>query len=573
MTPDEPQTRSDASVQIAYLTAELAEERETLDAVNRIGTLLSAELNLDRLVQAATDAATELTGAEFGSFFYNVVDDSGESYILYTISGVPREMFTHFPMPRNTPVFGPTFRGEGIIRLDDVTQDPRYGRMDTYHGMPPGHLPVRSYLALPVVSRSGAVLGGLFFGHSRTGVFTERAGRNVQALVAQLAAAMDNARLFGEALRATEEARSATARALQEVEERKRAEDALVMETRHAALRADVSAALAQGGPLRAVLQRCAEPLVRHLDGAFARIWTVDAEENVLVLQASAGMYTHVDGPHGRVPIGDKKIGQIAAEKMPYLTNDVLADTRISEKEWARREKMVAFAGYPLLIEDRVVGVVALFARHELPLSTLEEIAAVADMLAQGVERKRMEQRLTESELRQRTLVKDVLASVTDGRLRLCSSTADLPARLPPIGGEPISLSKYTLRALRNRATDAAHVAALPHERELDLLTATNEAAMNAVVHAGGGSATVGADAETGAVQIWVEDRGGGIDMRSLPRATLDRGYTTAGTLGHGFKMVLNTIDAVWLLTGPEGTTVVLSQGREALKPGWLDRV
>src|SRR6185369_2145438 len=185
------------------------EQTETVETINSIGKILSAELELKRLVQAVTDAATELTGAKFGSFFYNDIDEKGEYYSLYAISGVPREHFENFPMPRNTDLFGPTFRGENVIRLDDVKKDPRYGKNSPYYGIPPGHLPVTSYLAVPVVSRSGEVLGGLFFGHPKVGVFTERAERIVVGLASQAAIAIDNARLFQkaqEAKRAAEEA-------------------------------------------------------------------------------------------------------------------------------------------------------------------------------------------------------------------------------------------------------------------------------------------------------------------------------------------------------------------------------
>ena len=112
-----------------------------------------------------TDAGVELSHAQFGAFFYNVIKEDGEAYTLYTLSGAPREAFEKFPMPRNTAIFEPTFRGRGPVRSDDILADPRYGKSAPYHGMPEGHLPVRSYLAVPVVSRSGEVLGGLFFGH------------------------------------------------------------------------------------------------------------------------------------------------------------------------------------------------------------------------------------------------------------------------------------------------------------------------------------------------------------------------------------------------------------------------
>jgi signal transduction histidine kinase len=128
-----------------------------------------------------------------------VTSAGGGSLTLYALSGVPREHFSKFPLPRNTAIFAPTFAGEGIVRLDDVTEDPRFGQNPPYHGLPEGHLPVRSYLAVPVVSRAGHTLGGLFFGHSRAGVFDERAEKIVRGLASQAAVAMDNAQLFKEA--------------------------------------------------------------------------------------------------------------------------------------------------------------------------------------------------------------------------------------------------------------------------------------------------------------------------------------------------------------------------------------
>ncbi len=368
--------------------AALREETEIVETVSRIGQMLSAELDLQKLVQAVTDAATELSGAQFGAFFYTVAGEAGESYTLYTISGVPREAFSRFPMPRGTDVFAPTFRGEGVVRLDDVRQDPRYGRNAPYAGMPAGHLPVVSYLAVPVISRSGRVLGGLFFGHEKPGVFTQRVERTVLGLAAQAAIAMDNAQLYREAQR--------------EIEERRRAQEAL-----------------------------------------------------------------------------------------------------------------------------------------------------------------------RESELRTRVFLRDVLGSVTEGRLRLCDSPADLPTPLPP-AGEPVSLSARAISGLRRCTKDTAIASHFPAERWQDLETAVGEAAMNAVVHAGGGEARVCAS-PGGTVQVWVRDQGAGIAVDSLHRATLERGFTTAGTLGHGFWLMLKTVDRVWLLTGPQGTTVVLEQQREAPEPSWLN--
>ncbi len=186
------------------IEAKLSLQTETLSTINQIGRVVSGELDLQKLVQAVTDAATELTGASLGAFFYRQVDENGENYTLYSISGVPREFFDKFPMPRNTPIFAVTFGGEGIICSDDITADPRYGHNSPFRGMPEGHPKVRSYLAIPVSSRVGEVLGGLLFGHPEVGVFGEREVSILEGLVAQVSVAMDNARLYAEAKRAIE---------------------------------------------------------------------------------------------------------------------------------------------------------------------------------------------------------------------------------------------------------------------------------------------------------------------------------------------------------------------------------
>lgn len=206
--------------------AELAlqDESYTLETLNRTGTALAAELDLERIVQSVTDAGVELTGAQFGAFFYNMLDEAGERFMLYTLSGAERSAFEKYPHPRATPVFAPTFKGEGIVRSDDITADPRYGQNPPYHGMPKDHLPVRSYLAIPVASRSGEIIGGLFFGHEDIGVFSERSERVMAGLAAQAAIAIDNARLFQTVQRANQTLEERVAERTRELE---RANDAL----------------------------------------------------------------------------------------------------------------------------------------------------------------------------------------------------------------------------------------------------------------------------------------------------------------------------------------------------------
>jgi PAS domain S-box-containing protein len=197
-------------------------------------------------------------------------------------------------------------------------------------------------------------------------------------------------RLLGVGLDITErkEAEESERRARREAE---RAAAQLVERTREAGLGADVGAALTAPAPLERQLQRCAEAMVSNLDAAFARIWALNDVTQVLELRASAGMYTHLDGPHGRVPVGKFKIGLIAEERQPHLTNEVVGDPRVGDQEWAQREGMIAFAGYPLMVDDRVLGVMAMFSRHALGDDTLRALASVADEVAIGIERARVE--------------------------------------------------------------------------------------------------------------------------------------------------------------------------------------
>ncbi|MBO0727426.1 MAG: PAS domain S-box protein, partial [Blastocatellia bacterium] len=207
---------------------------------------------------------------------------------------------------------------------------------------------------------------------------------------------------------------------IEDITESKRAEESKL---NGVALRADISAALAEHGlSLQSMLQKSVEAMVRHLDAAFARIWTLNPKESLLELQASAGLYTHLNGRHSRVPVGEFKIGLIARERQPHLTNDVGNDPRISDREWARENRIVAFAGYPLLVEDRVVGVMAMFARHPLTEDTVEAIATVAAPIAQGIERKRAEEarRASEEQFRILADTAPVMIWVSDAN-KLCT--------------------------------------------------------------------------------------------------------------------------------------------------------
>lgn len=200
---------SNPAARLHALQTALEEEVRRSDALVRIGEAIGSGRGVEDVVQTVVDGGVELTGAQFGAFFYNVVDSSGESYKLYTLSGAPRSAFDRYPMPRNTPLFAPTFAGQGIVRSDDIANDPRYGHNAPHTGMPDGHLPVRSYLAVPVLSRNGEVLGALLFGHSEPGRFAFAHERIVTGVAGQAAAAIDAIRSNEQALAEAERRRLA----------------------------------------------------------------------------------------------------------------------------------------------------------------------------------------------------------------------------------------------------------------------------------------------------------------------------------------------------------------------------
>jgi PAS domain S-box-containing protein len=187
---------------------------------------------------------------------------------------------------------------------------------------------------------------------------------------------------------------------VRDITERKRAEEELAERARQSVLRSEVSLAMTTASNLCTMLQRSCEAVVEHLDAVFARVWVFNAIDHVLELKASAGQYTHLNGPHSRVPVGHLKIGRIAQQRQPLITNDVQNDPHIGDPDWAQRENLVAFAGYPLMIENRLLGVLALFSRHLLTPHHLDALQSVVGQISLGIERKQASVALSVSEER-----------------------------------------------------------------------------------------------------------------------------------------------------------------------------
>jgi anti-sigma regulatory factor (Ser/Thr protein kinase) len=267
----------------------------------------------------------------------------------------------------------------------------------------------------------------------------------------------------------------------------------------------------------------------------------------------SSRFYAHGDGTVTKVPDPDKPRVQSLIIVPIQLENTVLGTAQIMSY------RLDAYTQDHLrLLEALLIQVAAatrnahLFQQMSAELSERRRVEAENSRLL-GEARKNV--------LRQRAFLRDVLASVTDGRLQLCDTLADLPALLP-LSSARVSLTQTSgLSQLRHEAQAAAEAVGLSEERGFDLVLAVGEAGMNAVVHTGAGTGQVYWDPERQLVHVRVEDQGAGIPVENLPRATLKRGFSTKATLGHGMKMILQTAGCLWLLTGPTGTMVVLEQG------------
>jgi PAS domain S-box-containing protein len=339
------QAEGDARQDQQRSEAAFREQAEILWTLNDVNQLVSAELDLDRLVQAVTDAGVELTGAAFGAFFYNQRNEEGESYTLYTLSGVSPDAFSSFPMPRNTQVFGPTFEGKGIIRVHDITQDPRYGHNLPYQGMPEGHLPVRSYLAAPVKSRSGEVLGGLFFGHPDPGVFSARAEHLAAGLASQAAVALDNARLFGQLQGSHAQLERRVHERTQELEAQAMSLDAFAAFTEAVGTETDVLT-LAQEA-IAVLRTRFPDDTIGYYEPEGElwklQVWTDAPVEILKALQ---------DG----LPSDTPMIRRILDARAPAFTDAWNAD----EEQLHGTTMYAAVGGYPLTIDGQVRGILSI---------------------------------------------------------------------------------------------------------------------------------------------------------------------------------------------------------------------
>ncbi len=360
-----------------------------LTTVMKAAQALSEEIVLEQLLSTLMQVLIENAGAENGCLILPkdgklVIEAIQSSRITQAnvLQSIPIESSSVVPVT----VINYVWRTQKTLVTNDVTTLNRFASDPYIIQQQP-----KSLLCIPIVNR-GKLIGIVYLENNLiAGAFTSDRINILTLLTSQAAISLDNARLYQNLQ-------------LSEAREREKAErlaqtlKMLQEETRRIEFRADIDSALTQIDTLPEILKRCTDAVVQHLDAAFARIWTLNAKENILELQVSSGLYTHINGSHSRIPVGKFKIGWIAQTCQAHLTNDVYNDDLISDRDWARREGMISFAGYPLIVEGQLVGVIALFARHALNDSVLRVLELVSHEIALGIKRKQVEEALQESE-------------------------------------------------------------------------------------------------------------------------------------------------------------------------------
>ena len=363
---------------------------------------------------------------------------------------------------------------------------------------------------------------------------------------------------------------------VRDITQRRQVEDKMETLARRQAVLLAAQAEIAEaGGDLEAILSSIARR-ARQITGAVGAVVALldgTGPSTELVYRAVSGTEEGFLGL--RLPLQGSYSGRCAREGRVLHCADVEAEPGL-DQVLLRSLQIRSMIAVPLQHMGQTVGVLKVSSPHPhafdddavtLLQLMVSMIVAAMSGVAEAEARRALSAGRKEAAERQRRFLRDVLLSVTDGCLHLCDEPGDLPPALPPFG-PPLALTEGdSLADLRRRTREAAGAAALPSDRTHDLLTAVGEASMNVLTHAGAGTARVGMGG--GVVQVWIEDKGEGITVENLPKATLARGFSTKATLGHGFKMMLQTVDRIFLLTGSGGTTVVLEQEREGAARGW----
>ena len=364
--------------------ADLAASNERLSALLELGLQLGTELDHKRLIQGLGHSAREVVGARFAV-----------SAIVELDGSRPQVVFTTGMDARTEARLGPLDASAGPIRT--VLAEGRAVRVrnpggdPATLGLPGAWPPIRSWLAVPIASPT-RVYGCLaLIDKLGRDEFSAEDERLATILGAQVGRVYQNGSLYAGAL-------SHAAELEREIAAREQSEKALAQRVRHELLNREVEGSFTGGETLAGMLQMCADAMVGHLDLALARIWVFHEGRNTLELQSGSGPIFHTDTLPRELSAGQFDPGVIAQLRQPRITNHLLADAGAGDIEWMRREQLTAFAGYPIIVEDRLLGVVEIFSRQELNQAALGAVGAVALRIGIGIERSRAVVALRERE-------------------------------------------------------------------------------------------------------------------------------------------------------------------------------
>ncbi|WP_437230635.1 PAS domain S-box protein [Planctomicrobium sp. SH661] len=219
------------------------------------------------------------------------------------------------------------------------------------------------------------------------------------------------------------------AKIVRDITQRKREEQIQAERTELTALRADISITLSLAQSAAKTLRDCCETIVQRRQNWSAWVWTLEQETSELELQAAQGNGTEDDDGTAFAPVRDSRLQKIAQTGKPYLTTD-LSQPEDFDQAWVEKEGIKFFAGYPLIVENRVRGVMAVFARTPMTEMELAELSGLIDSIAQFVDRRYAEEAFRrQAELHRVTLISigdAVITTDVEGRVTQLNTVAEV---------------------------------------------------------------------------------------------------------------------------------------------------